>query len=99
MYANIEESVIQVAEYIVEHGATVRAAAKEFGIGKPTVYQDMQTRLKQIDGSLARAVDDVLQKNKAERHIRGGMATFIEYKGEKTDITRMIYGKRMLAGE
>jgi len=82
MYANtnIEERVIKVAEYIVEHEATVRSAAKAFGISKSTVHQDMQTRLKRVDYGLSKAVDAVLQKNKAERHIRGGLATYRKYK-------------------
>ena len=83
MYSNIEERVIRVAEYIVENEATVRTAAKQFGISKSTVHQDMQTRLKQIDGNLAKEVERVLQKNKAERHIRGGMATYRKYKGDR----------------
>ena len=80
MYANIEERVIKVAEYIVENEATVRTAAKAFGISKSTVHQDMQARLRRIDYGLAKAVDAVLQKNKAERHIRGGLATYRKYK-------------------
>ena len=71
MYAYIEERVMNVAEYIVEHEATVRAAASKFGISKSTVHHDMQVRLKGI-----------LDKNKSERHIRGGMATYIKYKGK-----------------
>jgi len=80
MYTNIEERVVKVAEYMVEHEATVRATAKAFGISKSTVHQDMQTRLRKIDYGLAREVDAVLQKNKAERHIRGGLATYRKYK-------------------
>ena len=70
MYAYIEERVMNVAEYIVEHEATVRAAASKFGISKSTVHHDMQVRLKGIDADMA------------ERHIRGGMATYIKYKGK-----------------
>ncbi len=80
MYAYIEERVLSVAEYIVEHEATVRAAASEFGISKSTVHHDMQTRLKQIDPGLAGQVRGILNKNKNERHIRGGMATYMKYK-------------------
>lgn len=82
MYAYIEERVINVAEYIVEHGATVRAAASKFGISKSTVHHDMQVRLKGIDADMAERVRTILDKNKSERHIRGGMATYIKYKGK-----------------
>ncbi len=81
MYAYIEERVLNVAEYIVEHGATVRSAAREFGISKSTVHHDMQTRLKNLDPSLAKKVKAILAKNREERHIRGGMATYLKYKG------------------
>lgn len=83
MYAYIEERVMNVAEYIVEHEATVRAAASKFGISKSTVHHDMQVRLKGIDADMAERVRAILDKNKSERHIRGGMATYIKYKGYK----------------
>ena len=82
MYAYIEERVLSLAEYIIEHESTVRAAAREFGISKSTVHQDMQTRLRQLDPMLAKEVRAILNKNKEERHIRGGMATYRKYKGE-----------------
>ena len=82
MYAYIEERVMNVAEYIVEHEATVRAAASKFGISKSTVHHDMQVRLKGIDADMAERVRAILDKNKSERHIRGGMATYIKYKGK-----------------
>jgi len=81
MYAYIEERVLSVAEYIVEHGATVRNTARAFGISKSTVHHDMQTRLKNLDPALAREVRGILLRNREERHIRGGMATYIKYKG------------------
>lgn len=84
MYAYIEERVLSLAEYIVEHEATVRAAARVFGISKSTVHQDMQMRLAALDPLLAKQVRSVLDKNKEERHIRGGMATYRKYKGEGT---------------
>lgn len=84
MYAYIEERVLSVAEYIVEHEATVRSAASKFGISKSTVHHDMQVRLKSIDADLADKVRAILDKNKSERHIRGGMATYIKYKGKKS---------------
>lgn len=84
MYAYIEERVLNVAEYIVEHSATVRSAAREFGISKSTVHHDMQTRLKNLDPVLAKQVRAILTKNREERHIRGGMATYLKYKGIPT---------------
>lgn len=80
MYAYIEERVLSVAEYIVEHEATVRSAASQFGISKSTVHHDMQTRIRQINPALAKQVRVILNKNKNERHIRGGMATYLKYK-------------------
>lgn len=75
----IEERAIEIAEYIVEHHATVRQAAKQFGISKSTVHKDTQ-RMKYIDKSLAEQVRQVLEMNKSERHIRGGMATKEKYR-------------------
>lgn len=75
----IEERVLNVAEYIVEHGATVRDAAKKFGISKSTVHKDVTDRLAQISPPLAAQARVVLDVNKSERHIRGGMATKEKY--------------------
>ena len=82
MKGNIEERACQLALYIIENRTTVRAAAQKFGISKSTVHQDMQTRLRQLDPMLAKEVRAILNKNKEERHIRGGMATYRKYKGE-----------------
>ena len=82
MYAYIEERVLAVADYIIDHQATVRAAAKAFKVSKSTVHKDMKDRLQELDPERARIVDEILQLNKAERHIRGGMATYRKYKGE-----------------
>ena len=81
MYEYIEERVMEVANYIIESGATVRQAAARFGISKSTVHKDMAERLRHIDPTAAAAVREVLQHNKDERHIRGGMATHRKYKG------------------
>lgn len=81
MYEYIEERVMEVANYIIENGATVRQAASRFGISKSTVHKDMAERLRHIDPVAAAAVREVLQHNKDERHIRGGMATHRKYKG------------------
>lgn len=83
MDAYIENRVLDVASYIIETGATVRAAAKEFGISKSTVHKDMTQRLKYLDRSMAKAVAAVLETNKEERHIRGGYATYLKYLAER----------------
>jgi len=79
---NIEERVIALAQYIIENRSTVRAAAKYYGISKSTVHKDMSERLERINGEMYVRVKEVLELNKAERHIRGGMATRKKYKGE-----------------
>lgn len=76
---SIKERVIRLAEYIVENGATVREAAKTFGISKSTVHKDMTGRLLHYDTVLFEEVRRVLERNKAERHIRGGLATREKY--------------------
>ena len=70
-----------LAEYVLETGSTVRAAAQRFGISKSTVHKDLTERLEQWDRGLFLQVKTVLEKNKAERHLRGGEATRIKYKG------------------
>ena len=75
----IEERAIQIANYIVENNATVRQTAKEFGISKSTVHKDVTDRLSQINPSLAAEARKVLDVNKSERHIRGGLATREKY--------------------
>ena len=76
---SIKERVIRLAEYIVENGATVREAEKAFGISKSTVHKDMTGRLLHYDSVLFEEVRRVLERNKAERHIRGGLATREKY--------------------
>ena len=75
----VEERAVELGEYIVEHKATVRAAAKEFGISKSTVHMDVSDRLKSVDPALYTEVREVLDVNKAQRHIRGGLATREKY--------------------
>ena len=75
----IAERVIEMANYIIENDATVRQTAKKFDISKTTVHKDMRERLPEIDPELTRQVNSVLEKNRAERHIRGGMATREKY--------------------
>lgn len=75
----IEERVILIARYIIEQNATVRQAAKHFGISKSTVHKDVSERLELVNPSLALEARKVLNVNKSERHIRGGMATKEKY--------------------
>jgi len=79
---SIEERAVRLAEYIIENDSTVRAAAKQFGVSKSTVHKDVSQRLKRQDPDLWARAKAVLERNKAERHIRGGIATRIKYKGE-----------------
>ena len=78
----IEKRACELAVYMIETGATVRAAARHFGISKSTVHKDLSQRLKQCNYTLYVQVREVLNVNKQERHIRGGMATRRKYKGE-----------------
>ncbi len=79
----LSQRPIELAQHIIETGDTVRATAKVFGISKSTVHKDVSERLLHIDRNLFNQVDAVLQKNKNERHIRGGLATKRKYKGDK----------------
>ena len=83
MKGNIEERACDLAVYIIENRATVRAAAQKFGISKSTVHKDLSERLPLYNRGLYLAVKAVLDENKAQRHIRGGIATRRKYKGEK----------------
>lgn len=79
MNKNIEDRACILAQYIIETKATVRAAAKKFGISKSTVHKDITERLETINRSLFIQAKEVLDFNKSERHIRGGMATKEKY--------------------
>ncbi len=79
----VEERAVELGEYIVAHKSTVRAAAKKFGISKSTVHTDVAQRLKKLSPSLYAQVREVLEVNKAQRHIRGGLATKEKYKKMK----------------
>lgn len=76
---SIEERAISLAHYIIDSKDTVRGAARKFGISKSTVHKDVSERLQKINPILAKEVRLILDENKAERHIRGGMATKIKY--------------------
>jgi putative DeoR family transcriptional regulator (stage III sporulation protein D) len=82
MTDTIEKRACELAVYIIETGATVRAAARHFGISKSTVHKDLTQRLNQYNHILYQQVREILETNKAQRHIRGGMATRRKYKGE-----------------
>jgi len=82
------ERAVILGEYILDTGATVRAAAKVFKISKSTVHKDVTERLERDNPQLYRQVKEVLEKNKQERHIRGGLATRRKYKGEYADIKK-----------
>lgn len=75
----IEERAIEIANYIIQNNATVRQAAKQFGVSKSTVHVDVGVRIGYINPSLAKEVRKVLEQNKCERHIRGGLATKEKY--------------------
>lgn len=79
MKSYIEERAVEVANFIISSNSTVRETAKKFGISKSTVHKDITDRVEKIDPELARSVRKVLEVNKAERHIRGGMATREKY--------------------
>lgn len=76
---SIDERAIELAHYIIDSKDTVRGTAKKFGISKSTVHKDVSERLKKINPILAKEVRLILDENKAERHIRGGMATKLKY--------------------
>ena len=82
MYETIEERTRQLAAFVLETGSTVRAAAEKFGVSKSTVHKDLSERLERVDRALWLRVREVLELNKAERHIRGGLATRKKYRGE-----------------
>ncbi|MBR3791167.1 MAG: sporulation transcriptional regulator SpoIIID [Clostridia bacterium] len=81
----IEHRVIELANYIIDNNSTVRAAAKEFHISKSTVHKDVTERLQKLNSELSKNVSDILNVNKSERHIRGGIATKEKYKKLRTN--------------
>lgn len=83
MADTIEDRACELAVYMIETGATVRAAAKRFGISKSTVHKDLSQRLPQCNRRLYQAVRQVLETNKAQRHIRGGLATQKKYRSKQ----------------
>lgn len=83
MRESIEERACELAAYIIENHGTVREAAVTFGISKSTVHKDLRERLPGINRTLYQQVQPVLEQNKAERHIRGGMATREKYRKQR----------------
>lgn len=79
MNSDIEERTVNLSHYIIDKKATVRAAAKYFGVSKSTVHKDITERLGKINKNLASEVRKILDENKSERHLRGGMATKKKY--------------------
>ena len=80
---SIEDRATLLAHYIIETKDTVRSTAKKFGVSKSTVHKDVSDRLLKINPVLAKEVREILDENKAERHLRGGMATKLKYHKEK----------------
>lgn len=80
---SIEDRATLLAHYIIETKDTVRSTAKKFGVSKSTVHKDVSDRLLKINPVLAKEVREILDENKAERHLRGGMATKLKYLKEK----------------
>ncbi len=79
----VEERAVELGEYIIENKSTVRSAAKKFGVSKSTVHKDVSERLKYINMPLYVEVKKILETNKAQRHIRGGLATKQKYMHHK----------------
>ncbi|MEF9945272.1 MAG: sporulation transcriptional regulator SpoIIID [Lachnospiraceae bacterium] len=84
----IEERAVEIAYYIIENQATVRQSAKQFGVSKSTIHKDVTERLLQINPALAYEARKVLDLNKSERHIRGGLATKEKYLHHKTVLVK-----------
>ena len=82
---SIENRAIELAQYIIDSKDTVRGAASKFGISKSTVHKDVSERLLKINPALAHQVRIILDENKAERHIRGGMATKLKYEHDREE--------------
>lgn len=79
---------MEVAHYIINNNSTVRQAAKHFGISKSTIHKDVSCRIQEVNPSLATEVRKVLEVNKSERHIRGGLATKNKYRKKRETIIK-----------
>ena len=87
-YCHMPSRAEEIGKFVSDTGATVRAAAQRFGVSKSTVHKDLAERLPGLNRGLYEQVKAVLDENKAERHIRGGIATRMKYKGEATEPSR-----------
>jgi putative DeoR family transcriptional regulator (stage III sporulation protein D) len=85
----IVQRVLEITNYIMETGFTVRQTAQVFGVSKSTVHKDITERLPQINANLSREIRAILEKNKAERHLRGGEATRRKYLAEKRSLEKV----------
>ncbi len=83
MNGSLDDRALMLGEYIIENGSTVRGAAKKFGISKSTVHKDVTSRLRLSNPPMYHRVRQILDQNKSERHIRGGLATKYKYKAIK----------------
>ena len=90
MHDYIEQRVIEISHYILETRATVRRVARSFGVSKSTVHKDVTERLPLLNRSLAKEVKQVLEHNKAERHIRGGEATRLKFVGLRQKVLQRL---------
>ena len=86
MHDRIQERCIRIGQYIADTGATVRGAARHFGVSKSSVHKDMHERLPELSEPLAAQVSQILRYNKAVRHLRGGEATRRKYQSRKTGL-------------
>lgn len=77
--SDTDRRAIELAGYMIESGATVRQAAAKFGVSKSTVHKDVTDKLRHVDPALYAEVREVLERNKAQRHLRGGEATRLKY--------------------
>ncbi|HBK02431.1 MAG TPA: stage III sporulation protein D [Clostridiales bacterium] len=85
LYYDVNERILAEGEFIVENSSTVRATAAKFGVSKSTVHKDLSYKLKYLDEALFNLVEEVLQKNLSERHLRGGVATKLKYLARKIE--------------
>ena len=89
MKGNVEERCVLLGQYIIDNNSTVRETAKQYGISKSTVHKDVTHRLEKINPHLHKEVKAVLEKNKSERHIRGGQATKKKYEALKSKTSQI----------